>query len=141
MSKAQQYFRQTAQSAFSLRKALSVPILSKLAEPFCDFKYKSKGINDALKGTFGTDYLFGQKRDASDRSGDQVKVGVISCQEGGNQRCLLANYSRNPPERLKDGREGCKLFFILVALVLTNLADDCLQRQDQQSKDFLTWQA
>ncbi len=109
MGKASQYFRSLSQSAFSLRKALSVPILSKFAEPFCDFKYKSKGINDALQWAFGKDYFFGQKADASDSSGDQVKVGVISCVEGRFQPCLIANYSRNPPEKLKDGREGCKL--------------------------------
>lgn len=115
MGKASQAFRSLAQSAFTKRKTLSVPILSKFAEPFCDHKYKSKGINEALKLAFGKDFLFGCKQGASDSSGNHVKIGVVSCVEGRFQACLITNYSRNPPEKLKDGREGCKSCSTLVA--------------------------
>ena len=108
LSKAENHFRELSREAFSIRKALAVPILSKIAEPFCDFKYKSSGINKALQKAFGGDnFLFGQTK-GRHRLGDQVKVGVVACLEGRYQPCLIANYSRNPPDKLKDGREGCE---------------------------------
>lgn len=108
LSEAENHFRELSREAFSIRKALAVPILSKIAEPFCDFKYKSSGINKALQRGFGDDnFLFGQTKDRH-RLGDQVKVGVVACLEGRYQPCLIANYSRNPPDKLKDGREGCE---------------------------------
>ncbi|KAK5656422.1 hypothetical protein OQA88_4803 [Cercophora sp. LCS_1] len=110
-------FQSLATRAFSLRKALRVPILSNLAEPFLDHKYTSKGINDTLRDTFGDRFLFGPT------SG--VKVGVVSAVEGRNQPCLVANYSRNPPQRGKDVKDGY----------------DWLQREDEQQRDFRTWQA
>jgi len=94
--------------AFSRRKALKVPLLSKFAEPFCDFKYKSAGINDTLLRAFGDGYLFGQTNSGGN-VGDRVKVGVVTCIEGRHQPCLIANYSRNPIARLKDGREACTI--------------------------------
>ncbi|EXK77612.1 hypothetical protein FOQG_17687 [Fusarium oxysporum f. sp. raphani 54005] len=125
LSEAENHFRELSREAFSIRKALAVPILSKIAEPFCDFKYKSSGINKALQRGFGNDnFLFGQTK-GRHRLGDQVKVGVVACLEGRYQPCLIANYSRNPPDKLKDGREGY----------------DCLQREDEQANDFLSWQA
>ncbi|KAK3330701.1 hypothetical protein B0H66DRAFT_528046 [Apodospora peruviana] len=121
-------FRSLADRAFTLRKALKVPILSKFAEPFCDHKYTSVGITSALKESFGDGYLFGQSSSlasSGDRIGDRVKVGVVTCQEGRRQPCLIANYSRNPVQKSKDGKSGY----------------DWLQREDDQSKDFQTWQA
>ncbi|RSL74784.1 hypothetical protein CEP53_000019 [Fusarium sp. AF-6] len=124
LSEAIDQFCGLARGAFSLRKVLAIPYLSHLAKPFCDFKYRSSGINDSLHAAFGNDYLFGQIKD--DKSpGDQVKVGVVTCLEGQKHPCLLANYSRNPIEKLKDGRE----------------AYDCLQRADEQHEDFQTWAA
>ncbi|RSL92521.1 hypothetical protein CEP52_013763 [Fusarium oligoseptatum] len=125
LSDAIDHFCRLAKEAFSLRKVLALPGLSLLAEPFCVFKYKSSGINNALRTAFGEeDYLFGQIKDG-EQSGDQVKVGVVTCLDGNNHPCLLANDSRNPIEKLKDGRE----------------AYDCLQRADEQGKDFQTWAA
>ncbi|KAK0628303.1 hypothetical protein B0T17DRAFT_149884 [Bombardia bombarda] len=117
-------FRSLATSAFSLRKALKVPIFSKIAEPFCDYKYTTSGIESTLKESLGSGFLFGQT-DSKFEIGDRVKVGVVSCQEGRRQPCLIANYSRNPIQRGKDGKDGY----------------DWLQREDQQDKDFQTWQA
>ncbi|RSM02019.1 hypothetical protein CDV31_011102 [Fusarium ambrosium] len=83
LSDAIDHFCRLAKEAFSLRKVLALPGLSLLAEPFCVFKYKSSGINNALRTAFGEeDYLFGQIKD-----------------------------------------------------------DDCLQRADEQGKDFQTWAA
>ncbi|KAJ3538427.1 hypothetical protein NM208_g5905 [Fusarium decemcellulare] len=124
IAEAKTRFYELSNAAFSVRKALAVPILSKIAEPFCAFKYKSAGINKALQSAFEDKPLFGQT-DSRSKQCDGVKVGVVACIEGRKQPCLIANYSRNPPDKLKDGREG----------------DDCLQREDEQSKDFLCWQA
>ncbi|MBE3046814.1 hypothetical protein IMZ48_30655, partial [Candidatus Bathyarchaeota archaeon] len=84
----------------------------------------------ALQESFGDDFLFGQPRGTSHQASgstsststqDQVKVGVVSCIDGRFQPCLIANYSRNP---LSYGSE-----------------QDILQREDEQSEDFRTWQA
>ncbi|KAK0730097.1 hypothetical protein B0H67DRAFT_560740 [Lasiosphaeris hirsuta] len=124
LSNADQKFQSLACRAFSLRKALKVPLLSKFAEPFLEHKYTSSGINGTLRSAFGGGYLFGQANELG-QGGDHVKVGVVSCQEGRRQPCLIANYSRNPIQRGKDGKDGY----------------DWLQREDQQSKDFHTWEA
>ncbi|KAH7173285.1 uncharacterized protein B0J16DRAFT_405679 [Fusarium flagelliforme] len=124
MGHAENIFSDLSRQAFSIRKALAVPVISKFAEPFCEFKYKSAGINNSLQKAFEGDYLFGQTKNRR-KSGDQVKVGVVAQVEGRNQPCLIANYSRNPIDKQKDGTE----------------AYDCLQREDEQSNDFLTWQA
>ncbi|KAM0227446.1 hypothetical protein ACHAP5_012176 [Fusarium lateritium] len=124
MSYAENRFSDLSRQAFSIRKALAVPVISKFAEPFCEFKYKSAGINNSLQKAFEDDYLFGQTKNGR-KAGDQVKVGVVAQVEGRFQPCLIANYSRNPIDKQKDGRE----------------AYDCLQREDEQSNDFLTWQA
>ena len=89
LSSADSRFRSLAASAFSLRRALRVPIFSKLAEPFCDHKYTSSGIESALKESFGTGFLFGQTTSHA-VDGDRVKVGVVTCQEGRRQPCLIA---------------------------------------------------
>ncbi|KAF5534140.1 calcium-independent phospholipase A2, partial [Fusarium phyllophilum] len=117
-------FCSLAKKAFLPRKLLTIPGLSKVTKPWCSFKYKSAGVNTALTSAFGEDYLFGQTTDDKE-PGDQVKVGVVTCLDGQKHPCLLANYSRNPIEKLKDGTE----------------AYDCLQRADVQDEDFPTWAA
>jgi len=72
-----------------------VPIFSKLAEPFCDHKYTSSGIESALKESFGTGFLFGQTTSHA-VDGDRVKVGVVTCQEGRRQPCLIAVCTFSP---------------------------------------------
>ncbi|KAK3336354.1 hypothetical protein B0T19DRAFT_36498 [Cercophora scortea] len=125
LSDAISRFRSLAANAFKYRKALRVPVFSKIAEPFCDYKYTTEGINSTLQGSFGDGYLFGQQTNSLPVGGDQVKVGVVSCHEGRAQPALIANYSRNPIQRDRDGRDGY----------------DWLQREDEQDKDFRRWQA
>ncbi|KAF7556928.1 hypothetical protein G7Z17_g1027 [Cylindrodendrum hubeiense] len=124
LNEADRYFNSLLKEAFSARRLIAVPVLSKVAEPFMTHKYKTAGINNTLQANFGKNFLFGQT-ELLQSTGDRVKVGVVTCLEGQNQPCLIANYSRNPSDKLKDGREGY----------------DCLQREDEQKKDFLTWQA
>ncbi|KAI5921413.1 hypothetical protein F4810DRAFT_712454 [Camillea tinctor] len=114
-------FERFASMAFTKRRGLKVPLIGKMSEPFCTFKYRTAGIEDALKSAFGNEFLFGQGRSDTNSRGDSAKVGVVSCLEGRNQPSLIANYNRNP-------RQGGK-------------EEDCLQREDNQSQDFKTWQA
>ena len=132
LTEATRMFRDLASRAFEFRRALKIPLYSSFAVPFCSFKYKTAGIVTALQESFGNDFLFGQPRGAAvqppasggnstSSSQDQVKVGVVACLEGRYQPCLIANYSRNP---LSCGTD-----------------QDILQREDEQEKDFRTWQA
>ena len=128
LGEATKRFKQLATRAFEKRRALRIPVYASLAVPFCTYKYKSEGIESALKSSFGNNYLFGQNKGAPQSPAgslsschDQVKVGVVACIDGRQQPCLLANYSRNP---LSYGAE-----------------EDILQREDQQDGDFRTWQA
>ncbi|KAI0973070.1 hypothetical protein F4678DRAFT_37931 [Xylaria arbuscula] len=121
---AETRFMDLSKNAFSKRRAVKVPILSVITEAFCDFKYTTSGIESTLQEAFGQGYLFGQA-EGRRNSGDEVKVGVVTCLDGRNQPCLIANYSRNPVAKLQDGRE----------------AYDCLQRAQSQPDDFRIWQA
>ncbi|KAK3996362.1 hypothetical protein QBC44DRAFT_403535 [Cladorrhinum sp. PSN332] len=125
-------FASFSEDAFSLRTALSVPVFSKLAEPFCDYRYKDVDLKAAVIGSFREEgYMFGQsKGQARKRHGDRAKVGVVTSQEGRHGPCLIANYSRNPVSRPQNG-PGAR----------TRGAYDWLQREDEQAKDFRIWQA
>ncbi|KAK5662367.1 hypothetical protein OQA88_8277 [Cercophora sp. LCS_1] len=116
-------FRKLAYQAFTKKFRLRIPVFKYVAEYFCTFRYQSTGIENALKSAFGIHaYLFGQQTQAlSQNQGDVVKVGVVSCIEGRDQPCLIANYNRNPMQGSKNA--------------------DCLQREDNQRNDFRIWQA
>lgn len=75
-------FKQLATEAFTKRRGLNIPIIGKVSEPFCTFKYRSAGIVGALHKAFGDDYLFGQGVSDTNSRDDLVKVGVVACQEG-----------------------------------------------------------
>jgi len=88
---ATERFLSNTKHAFELRKALQVPVLSKLAEPFCDYRYRRENLEDAVKGLGPEGYLFGQSRgQITSGHGDRVKVGLVACQEGRLRTCLLA---------------------------------------------------
>ena len=81
-----------SQDAFSKRNALKPPVFRNVSQLFCDFRYKTDGIESALQALFGDAPLFGHSGGTSGR----VKVGVVSVTEGESKLCLFANYSRNP---------------------------------------------
>ncbi|KAM7186229.1 hypothetical protein V8F33_011927 [Rhypophila sp. PSN 637] len=117
-------FRKLAHQAFTKKLRLRIPVVKYVAEYFCTFRYQSTGIENALKEAFGShQYLFGQSPEAGSPSsrGDDVKVGVVSCIEGRDQPCLIANYNRNPMQGSKNA--------------------DYLQREENQRRDFKIWQA
>ncbi|KAI0808727.1 hypothetical protein GGR55DRAFT_689696 [Xylaria sp. FL0064] len=117
-------FRDFAKSAFAKRRSTKIH-LSVITKLFYDFKYRTSGIETALQEAFGQGYLFGQLEEERRNSGDGAKVAVVTCTNGRNQPCLIANYNRNPAAKLQDGRE----------------AYDCLLRAEHQSDDFRIWQA
>lgn len=93
------HFFRLSEKAFTKRRSLDMPAISWLFAPFCTFQYQSEGIKQALQTAFGHDFLFGQaKSRAHEASTDMVKIGVVTCLEGRNQPCLIANYNRNSKE-------------------------------------------
>jgi len=101
---AKRLFRDLIVDAFTKRRRLKIPAISRVVEPFCTFKYQSIGIDNALQDAFGGgEYLFGQSTMPTASGADIVKVGVVSCLEGQNQPCLIANYGRNP----RPGADNC----------------------------------
>lgn len=68
-----------------------MPVFSKLAEPFCDYRYRSENLENAVQVLGVEGYLFGQsKAQITSGHGDRVKVGLVACQEGRLRPCLLA---------------------------------------------------
>lgn len=131
------HFSHLSKKAFTKRRSLDIPAISWLFEPFCTFRYQSDGINQALQSAFGKEFLFGQpKMRAYEVSGDKVIIGVVSCLEGRNQPCLIANYNRNPKPNGNEKHESC-----FDVSLFANTVTDILQREDRQSDDFKIWQA
>ncbi|KAI1375162.1 hypothetical protein F4677DRAFT_446666 [Hypoxylon crocopeplum] len=95
-------FERFAEGAFTKRRSLQVPVVDKIFEPFYTFKYRTSGIEDALREAFGEDYLFGHDDSDASSQGDSTKTGVVSCLDGRNQPCLIANYNRNPRQGGKE---------------------------------------
>lgn len=136
-------FRKLAQQAFTKKLRLRIPLFKYVAEYFCTFRYRSSGIEEALKSAFGSHaYLFGQpKQTASTNRGDEVKVGVVSCMEGRDQPCLIANYNRNPMQGSRNGVPTPGSVRHLAKMLTFCTAADYLQREDNQRNDFKIWQA
>lgn len=113
---AKSLFSAFTKRAFSVRRILSVPVISAIIKPFLGHKYTNDGIEDALQDSLGHDFLFGQAKTPPHQSStraippsDAVKVGVVTCPQGGNQACLLANYSRASGKRAnKEAKKTCK---------------------------------
>lgn len=116
-SQALTKFQSLASRAFSPRNRLTLPVIKHVVQPFCNFRYTSDGIMEALGTAFSKqEYLFGTPpalKESSSRSAQNrrpcVKVGVVTCLEGRNQPCLLANYSRNRNERGGQGKSKAEL--------------------------------
>ncbi|KAM7188967.1 hypothetical protein V8F33_010301 [Rhypophila sp. PSN 637] len=136
-------FRRLAQQAFTKKLRLRIPVVKYVAEYFCTFRYQSTGVENALKTAFGShQYLFGQSPEAgSPGRGDDVKVGVVSCIEGRDQPCLIANYNRNPMQGSKNGRHLCLACYPALEKLKIRVTADYLQREENQRNDFKIWQA
>jgi hypothetical protein len=85
-------FMNLSNSAFHPRRLLKVPGFKDVAQMFCAYRYDSRGIEEALRGVFGKDQLYGQSYDAI---GDRVKVGVVAGSTSNVRPYLFSNYSRN----------------------------------------------
>jgi hypothetical protein len=85
-------FERLVCEAFAPRYGVDVPILKHATQLLYSYRYKSSGIEGALKESFGEGVpLFGH----TNTSPERVKVGVISLINEQGRPCLLANYSRN----------------------------------------------
>lgn len=136
-------FKSLVKSAFG-KKRMEKVTFSIINRLFCEYKYKTSGIETTLKEAFGTGYLFGQLAEERRASGDRAKVAVVTCASGRFQPCLIANYNRNPAAKLQDGREACRSSRNHVLSSDANpdeSTDDCLLRAEHQSDDFRIWQA
>jgi hypothetical protein len=112
---AESTFKELVRTAFSKKLLLKLPFLSKVTKYFLSVKYKTEGIDSSLQSAFGEGYLFGQADSVN--LGDAVKVAVVTCIEGRNQPTLIANYTRNPLDKLRGGREVCefaRLFLLTI---------------------------
>jgi patatin-like phospholipase/acyl hydrolase len=123
-------FTDLCQSSFSRRLFLQVPGFRHPAQMLFSYRYKTEGVEKALKERFGEESLFGQPKDA--RS-DSVKVGVVAAMHSRKRPFLFTNYSRNPTT----GKFSSNSFKITHS---PNI-DDVLQRADDRKDDLLSWEA
>jgi hypothetical protein len=88
-------FESLVSTAFSKRELLTVPGFRNVAQVFCSWRYKTDGIEGALREAFGEDPLYGQTATAV---AEPVRVGVVAASDADRRPYLFANYSRNPSE-------------------------------------------
>ncbi len=93
VDEALEKFMTLSREAFHRRQILKAPVFRNAAQLFCTFRYRTDGIEGALKKAFLEEPLFGQYQKAA---ADHVKVGVVAAPQGERHPCLFANYSRNP---------------------------------------------
>lgn len=108
---------------------------------------------ESLKTAFSKqEFLFGTPSIAKDSESSSkspqrrrpcIKVGVVTCLEGRNQPCLLANYSRNRNERGGQGKLKPELSHLWSSLSPDDIEilEDHLSREDERSNDFRVWEA
>jgi hypothetical protein len=95
VAEAMKQFKSLVSTAFSNRELLAVPGFKNVAQIFCSYRYKTDGIEGALKRAFGLHPLYGQIATADS---EPVKVGVVAASDVDKRPYLFANYSRNPSE-------------------------------------------
>lgn len=117
VEKAMTIFEGLVDEAFTKRHFLSIPVFKHAAQVLYSFRYRSDGIENALKGAFGNGFLFGLSKPSR---AELVKVGVVSILESGRSY-LLANYRRTNE---MNGGEG-----------------DYLLREEDPSMELKTWEA
>ena len=95
ISEAIKQFKSLVSTAFSNRELLTVPGFKNVAQIFCSWRYKTEGIEGALRKAFGEHPLYGQTATAV---GEPIRVGVVAASDADRRPYLFANYSRNPSE-------------------------------------------
>lgn len=80
-------------------------------------KYKTTGLVEVLKKTFGKGNLFGGAPENGDIS-SPIRVGVTTTSSN-NKAYLLANYNRPNINQLDDG--SCKIYISLRSADLTDI--------------------
>jgi hypothetical protein len=95
LSEAIAQFKSLVSTAFSNRELLAVSGFKNVAQMFCSYRYKTDGIEGALREAFGEHPLYGQTATAV---AEPVRVGVVAASDADMRPYLFANYSRNPSE-------------------------------------------
>jgi hypothetical protein len=96
VAKAITEFESLSHQAFSKRYWLKVPMFRHTAQLLYSHRFKSEGIEGALKRAFGQGLLYGFNEASSS---DKVKVGVVAGVSGVRRPFLFSNYSRNSTGR------------------------------------------
>ncbi|SMQ51120.1 unnamed protein product [Zymoseptoria tritici ST99CH_3D7] len=91
-------FESLCKQAFTARKGINVPGISKLVEHYNQSKYETHPFEEALKLAFNDkQYLFGGQREESDRI--DINVAVTTTSAAGSS-VVLSNYNRLCLEKL-----------------------------------------
>lgn len=92
-------FESLCKQAFTARKGINVPGISKLVEHYNQSKYETHPFEEALKLAFNDkQYLFGGQREESDRI--DINVAVTTTSAAGSS-VVLSNYNRLCLEKRK----------------------------------------
>jgi hypothetical protein len=85
-------FHRLAKTAFTKRLCADWGILGHIVTAIYGSKYRSEGLEKALKTTFGNEELFGPRVSVERQS--TVRVGVVACTASGHTPVIMANYNR-----------------------------------------------
>lgn len=91
LPEATKMFKDFAKRAFLTRRGGDIPLLGALITVRHHSRYETRGLEDALKESFGTELLFGGLRQS--QSPSRVKVAVTTT-DTNEHATLLANYNR-----------------------------------------------
>lgn len=116
VSETTEMFTNFSTRAFSLRWGANIPVWGRLVQLKYHSQYETMGLEDALKGAFGEELLFGGRRHV--QSPSRCKVAVTTTDTNREAR-LLANYNR--ATKIKTPYQ--------------------FQRFEKPDRDLLTWEA
>lgn len=103
-------FDSLCRQAFTARKGINVPGISKLVEHYNQSKYETHPFEAALKTAFNDkQYLFGGQREDNDRL--DINVAVTTTSAAGSS-VVLSNYNRLCLEKRKSHNSSTKLALI-----------------------------
>jgi len=106
--KALKMFNEFSHQAFQKHFGADIPVIKYAVEWFHDGKYKTGALIDSLKGSLGTDVMFGDPGDYT-QGRRPVRVGVtmtsMSCKS-----YLVTNYNRSSKPTTDDGNSYLSLF-------------------------------
>ena len=107
-------FHRFAKEAFNSRIGSKLPWIKYIVETHHHSRYRSRGLNQVLKQTFGDSIMFGEPRPIT-----QTKV-AITMARAGKRPLVLTNYNRGPGnERVYTSLDHCLGLIKLIIIDLT----------------------